>query len=646
MISLISLTKTFGGNTLFSDLTLHIKNNERVGLIGYNGSGKTTLLKIIKGELSADSGQVLYPKNTTIGYLPQDLVRLKDSTLMEETLSGFTKLLSVRGELRYLESKTNQTPREAELYALLNNEYNELNGFQKEYEAKTILVGLGFDENDFSRSIDTFSSGWQMRAVLSHILLMNPDIILLDEPTNHLDLETLDWLEAFLSKFKGIILTVTHDRYFLNKFTRRICELSSGKIKSYLGTYEDFLFEKSQTKETIRKKYFEQKKRIAEIRHFINKFRAKKDMRKQVRTRKKMLTRMKMVEIPKETKQMNFTFPQPRRSGIEVVNLLNISKSYNQNLVLKNINYTIERGDKIGLVGSNGIGKSTLLRIIAGKEKPETGEVKTGYSVSLQFFSNQDLTLEAKANTVLSEAQLTAPELDILHLRTYLAAFLFSKDSVDKEIKVLSGGEKSRLKLAKMLLKPGNLLLLDEPAGHLDIQGKEVLEEALCQFSGTIVLISHDRFMLNRVCSKTVTIENKKLKLYLGDYSYYLEKRKADEETKTQKPSQKPKKTVKHNKRLEAEKRQQIYKIKIKIEKLEDAIIGKENQIEEKEKLLLVPETFKNADVIKQTLTEISELKHELEELYYNVGNDYKALESLTNELSNLKNGSSSINNS
>jgi len=637
MLSLISLTKSFAGKVLFSDLTLHIKNSERVGLIGINGSGKTTLLKIIKGLMSVENGKVLYPKNTTIGYLPQDLVQQKGSTLIEETLSGFPQLQKIRNDLKVLEAKTTQTTEEAEKYAIINNNYNELGGFAREYEAKEILRGLGFNENDLERSIEEFSGGWQRRIVLSHILLMKPDIILLDEPTNQLDMETLDWLENFLSQFNGIILAVTHDRYFLNRFTKRICELSSGKITNYYGTYEDFLFEKSQTKETTRKKYFAQKKRIAEIQYFIDKFRARKDMRKQVRTRKTMLKRMDMVKLPKETKTMNFSFPQPKRSGKEVINLINITKSFDSSILVDNIDLTIERGDKIGLVGPNGIGKSTLLRIIAGIERVDRGEVKYGYNVSFQLFSQEDLTLEAEGETVLSETRLTAPEFDISNLRTYLAAFLFSGDAVEKRIEVLSGGEKNRLKLAKMLLKPANFLLLDEPSGHLDIQGKEILEEALSQFSGTIVLISHDRFMLNRVCNKTITIENKKLHLYLGDYSYYLEKKKSSEDTKPESKTQKPKEELKYRKRLQAEKRQEIYSKKIHIEKLEGSIIAKEKEVEEKEKLMLIPETFKDGAVIKQTLTEIDGLRSELEKLYFDVGEAYKILDWLNLELSGLK---------
>jgi len=634
MLNIISVSKCFGEQLLFSNLNLHINDGERIGVIGPNGSGKTTLLKIIKGEIQPEKGKITYPKNTLIGYLPQNLVAIRGSTLTEEVLGGFPEIKKLRKELKYCESIGLKTEEEAQKYAVLSNRYNQIGGFQKEEEVKQILRGMGFSEKEREKETGEFSGGWQMRILLSRILLMNPDILLLDEPTNHLDIEALNWLEGFLKRFKGIVIAVTHDRYFLDKFTRRICELTQGKIKNYYGTYEDFLFEKAQVKEVTRKKYYNQKKRVEQIERFINRFKAKKHMRRQVRSRIKMLERMDTIELPKETKGIHFKFPQPSRSGEVVINLEQIRKSYGKNIVLGGIDFTLQRGDKIGLVGLNGIGKSTLLRIVAGREKFDTGERKLGHNVSIQFFSQEDLSFEARGETILDEAQITAPNLEISRLRSYLGTFLFTGDDVMKKIGVLSGGERSRLKLARMLLKPANFLVLDEPSNHLDIQGKEVLEEALIQFTGTIILVSHDRFMLDVICNKTATIIEKKLKLYWGNYSYYLKKRK--EEVIVEKENEKTlsgKMKIKEKKRKEAERRQEIHKRKKEIDKLEDAIVEKENEVKEKEKLLLLPETYMDGNTIKKLMEEIDTLKMELEDHYFSLGEKYRMLDEAESRL-------------
>ncbi len=635
MLSLESISKSYGEQLLFSDLSLHINNGERVGLIGPNGSGKTTIFKIITGEIPPDKGLIHYPKNSIIGYLPQNFILMMGSSVMDEMFHGFLELRNLRRELYDMELHGMDTEYDAKRYAEISNSFKELNGFSIIQEAKHILRGMGFNESDFERGINEFSGGWQMRILLSRILLIKPDILLLDEPTNHLDLEALNWLENFLTGFKGIVIAVTHDRYFLNKFTKRICELHKGAIKNYYGSYEDFLFEKAHIKESVKKKYYEQNKRIRQSKQFINKFKARKDMRGRVRSRIKMLEKMERIELPKETKSIHFSFPQPKRSGSVPVKLSNIVKQYTKNHVLNGVDLAIQRGDSIGLVGQNGIGKSTLLRILAGVEGFSKGERTLGHNVSIQFFSQEDVTFEAKGKTVLDEAQITAPELDLSELRTYLGAFLFAGDDVHKRIEILSGGEQSRLKLAKMLLKPGNLLILDEPSNHLDIQGKEVLEEALTQFSGTIVLASHDRFMLDRICNKTATIVNGKLKLYWGNYSYYLEKRKEEfEEQKNKKQVYSGKKKERERKRVEAEMRGEIYIVKKKIDGLEKVIGEKEKRLREKENLLLLPQTYKDGSNVKVLIKEINSLKGELDELYFSFGKMQTLLEQMKDTLS------------
>lgn len=630
MLSLVSLEKSFGERKIFTDITLHVQEGESVGLIGPNGSGKSTLLKIITGELVADKGEVLFPGNYHIGYLPQNLVELKGSTVMDEVMGGFPELKKIREKMHRMEKNGFNNQKKASKYAELNNRYKNLNGFSREQEAMKILRGMGFNNKDLTKNTEEFSGGWQMRILLSRILLLKPDVLLLDEPTNHLDTETLSWLEGFLEGFKGIIIAVTHDRYFLNRFTQRICELSFGKIKNYYGSYENFLFQKAQIKESIKKNYFQQQKRIKELKTFINRFKAKKDMRGRVTSRIKMLERMEMIELPGETKGIHFSFPQPSRSGRVVMKLSDIRKSYGDNLVLDGVDLTFERGDKVGLVGANGIGKSTLLRIIRGTEDFDSGERKVGHNVSIHFFSQEDLSFEARGETVLEETQIANPELETSELRNYLGAFLFSGDDVEKPIEVLSGGEKSRLKLARMLVKPANLLILDEPSNHLDLQGKEVLEEALEQFTGTIVMVSHDRFMLNKICNKTATIINKKLKLYWGNYSYYQQKRKEEQsKNQTEKQTISGKKKRKEKKREEAELRQEIYRRKKVIENLENSIIEREKEVEKKEKLLLLPETYNDGTKVKDLMKEINTLKHEIDNLYFNLGDKQKIMDEL-----------------
>ncbi len=635
MLSIETITKSFAGKQLFHEVTMHVSERERIGLIGPNGSGKTTLLRIIAGEISPDEGTVAYPKETSIGYLPQTLVSLRGTTAIDEVLKAYPQLSDVRIRLQELESKGMRIQKDAMEYAALNNRYREYNGFTLEHQAKSILRGMGFSEQEIESKTESFSGGWQMRIVMSRLLFAQPDILLLDEPTNHLDTQALDWLEDFLSSFKGIVIAVTHDRYFLNRFTRRICELRNGTMENYFGTYEDFLFEKAKVKHHIRKRYFEQQKKIKEIKNFIARFKAKKDMRGRVHSRIKMLEKMDIIELPKETKSIRFRFPQPERSGLVPMKLSSVSKRYGDKLVLENIDLTLKRADVLGIVGPNGIGKSTLLRILAGTEHADSGMRIPGHHIKIQFFSQEDITLASSGRTVLEEAQYAAPELSISTLRSYLGTFLFSGDDVEKSIEVLSGGEKSRLKLAKILLKPGNLLILDEPSHHLDIAGKEVLEEALRQFSGTIIIASHDRYLLDRICNKTATIIAHHLHLYWGNYSYYLEKREEPPLTPAKNGARiSGKSKQKERKRAEAEIRQQIYRMNQQIDEIEKRIMDTEQLLEQKEQLLLLPETFREGTAVKQLMQNISETKRELEDLYFSFGEKHRQLNHLKEMLS------------
>jgi len=532
MITLNHIQKQFGSKLIFKDCSLQIGVRDRMGLVGPNGSGKTTLFKLILGEESIDDGEIRVARGVKIGYLPQEVVAFTGNPVLDEVLKSLPGITSLQDKMKILEEELSsmEDPREQERlakeYGRLQEHYTVLGGYGLEAEAKQILQGLGFKENDFNRATDELSGGWLMRIALAKILLQSPDLLLLDEPTNYLDLESLIWLENFLVSYPGAMVIVSHDRVFLNHLIDRIAEIEAQKIDLYYGDYDHYLEEKDARRQILEATYKTQQKKIEQTERFIERFRAKNTKSKQVQSRIKMLEKLERVELPKEKKkEIRFHFPAPRRSGHRVVEVKNLHKSYGDIKVYQGIDLTLFRGDKVAFIGPNGAGKSTLLKILAGVLNFEKGEIILGKDVTRAYFAQQQFDILHPENTVFEELLSIATDETQTELRTLLGTFLFSGEEVEKRVSVLSGGEKSRLVLAKMLLKPANFLLLDEPTSHLDIPSRNVLEMALNQFQGTICLITHDRHLINLIANKVMEIDRGTLHLFPGNYDYYLYKK-------------------------------------------------------------------------------------------------------------------------
>jgi ATP-binding cassette subfamily F protein 3 len=531
MITLNHVQKQYGSKILFKDCSLQIGARDRVGLIGPNGSGKTTLFRMILGEESFDEGEALIAKGVRIGYLPQEVISFKGNTVLNEVLKSLTNITSLQDKMTILEEELSsvEDPKEQERlakeYGKLQERYTLLGGYGLEAEAKRILQGLGFKERDFDRLTDELSGGWLMRIALAKILLQSPDLLLLDEPTNHLDLVSLIWLEEFLMNYPGAMVIVSHDRVFLNHLIDRIAEIEAQKIDLYYGDYDHYLGEKKARRQILEATYKTQQRKIEQTERFIERFRAKNTKSSQVQSRIKMLEKVDRIELSEKKKEIRFHFPAPKRSGHKVVEVRNLHKSYGGTAVYQGIDLHLYRGDKVALVGPNGAGKSTLLKILAGVLDFEKGELILGKEVTRSYFAQHQFDILRPENTVFEELLSVATDESQTELRTILGTFLFSGDEIEKRVSVLSGGEKSRLVLAKMLLKPANFLLLDEPTSHLDIPSRNVLEMALKQFQGTICLITHDRHLINEMANKIIEIDKGIPHLYPGNYDYYLYKR-------------------------------------------------------------------------------------------------------------------------
>ena len=528
MIQLERVSKSFGGQVLFKDLAWHITRGQRIGLVGPNGAGKTTLCRILIGDIEVDSGEIRQAKSATIGYLPQDILSAGDGMLLGHLLAGFPEVQRLEQELELLAVEMAEGETSEDLmrrYGEVQHQYEALGGYHLEARGKAILGGLGFAPDVFFAPLSQFSGGWRMRAALGRLLLQAPDLLLLDEPTNHLDLESLQWLEDFLAAYEGTVAIISHDRYFLNRVVDRIVELELGRFALYTGDYDDYQAQKLARQEQIEAAQRQQAEQIEKMERFIRKFRYKATKARQVQSRIKMLEKIEQVEVIRVPKRIHFRMPQPQRSGAIVCELRKIYKAYGDNVVYAGIDFRLLRGDRVALVGANGAGKSTLLKISAGNLSFEAGDRVGGHNVSIHYYAQHQLDALNPRNTVLEELASVADTEIQPRLRAILGAFLFSGDDVEKPVAVLSGGEKSRLALAKMLLRPANLLCLDEPTNHLDVTAREVLEEALDQFDGTILFISHDRYFINRIANKVLEVRDGRLWEYVGDYDYYLEKR-------------------------------------------------------------------------------------------------------------------------
>ncbi|TCC89432.1 ABC transporter ATP-binding protein [Pedobacter frigiditerrae] len=599
MISINDLTFLIGSRALYDEANWHIKPGDRVGLIGANGTGKSTLLKIIVGEYAPSSGSISMAKDLKIGYLNQDLLSYESHhTILHVAMEAFERQNQLHDEIEELLKQIETDYSEDVLYKLSDKqqEFEALDGYNIEYRANEILAGLGFSTEDQHRPLNTFSGGWRMRVMLAKILLQTPDILLLDEPTNHMDLPSIKWLENYLGGFEGAIVIVSHDRYFLDKIVRKTVESRKGKLTVYAGNYSFYVEEKSLRGEIQKGEFKNQQAKIKQEEKLIERFKAKASKAKMAQSRMKALDKMERVEdVDDDNPTVNFSFKFSKPSGRHVIKVENATKAYPNIEILEDADGLIEKGDKIALIGANGKGKSTLLRMIAGAEG-FTGKIETGHNVTTTFFAQHQLESLHLENTILEELQAFAPKHTDTELRSILGCFLFTGDDVFKKIKVLSGGEKSRVALAKSLTTDSNFLILDEPTNHLDIQSVNILIQALQQYEGTFISVSHDRYFLDNVANKIWFIEEEKIKEYPGTYAEY-EEWNSKRVIPTPKPIPVKPTTEEKKKPVEqapANAQQQLKKLNDKLKRTEDEIAAFELSVKLVEAELAREEVFSN----------------------------------------------------
>ena len=525
MLTISEVSKTYGPRTLFEDVSLQVNRGDRIGLVGPNGAGKTTLFSLILKQAEPDTGTVHYEKNITCGYLPQESAPAGDETVLELTTAISEEMADLQKKIKAYDTAH---PDELEHHDNIHARFDELGGYQLEPKAKQILTGLAFREKDFDRPLRELSGGWVMRAHLARLLTMEPDLLILDEPTNHLDLETLGWFTEYLEHYPGAILLISHDRDFLNRLVTQILEIRQSKLIRYRGNYDDYVLQQAAAVEQQAAAYKTQQKEIAALQLFADRFRAKASKASQAQSKLKQIERMEKIEAPVNTdRKIKFNFPQPQRSGQKVITLKDINFAYGENTIYRGMEFLAERDQRTVLVGPNGAGKSTLLKILAGTVTPQSGERILGHNVKAGYYSQYRVEMLKPNNTVFEEGLDTPQQVTEEFVRTILGCFLFRGDDVFKKVSVLSGGEKSRLALVKLLLDPPNFLLMDEPTTHLDMASIDALVIALQQFQGTVVFISHDVYFIRALSNHVVRVDSGKLTHYAGNYQYYLDKSSA-----------------------------------------------------------------------------------------------------------------------
>ena len=529
MIQLSGAGKRFGHKLLFEDLDWLITPNDRVGVVGANGTGKSTLLKVLAGIESLDYGSIVRTKGITAGYLPQDGLSLSGRTVFVECISVFDEIRAMEQELEQLTVRMSELDHVSAEYAqvadrfhILETQFHAHDGYALEAQVGAVLTGLGFRKEDWQRATEEFSGGWQMRIALAKLLLQKPNLLLLDEPTNHLDLETRNWLEDYLSNYPYAFVLISHDRYFLDVTVKKTVEIWNKRVQFYSGNYEKYLAQREERKTQLESAYRNQREKIEQLEAFINRFRYQATKAKQVQSRIKELERMERIKIPPEEKTIHFHFPKPKPSGRMVAEFKRVAKNYDTKEVFRNVNFVIERGDRIALVGANGAGKSTLIRMLSGSEPLTAGEYVLGHNAEPDYFAQDQYKVLSPERRMLDDLEEVAPRSTMTELRNLLGCFLFSDDDVFKTLGVLSGGERNRYALARMLLHPSNFLLLDEPTNHLDLRAKDVLLNALQEFSGTVVFVSHDRYFIDKLATRVFEVGGGNVEVFPGNYEDYL----------------------------------------------------------------------------------------------------------------------------
>jgi len=622
MLAINNLSYYIGSRPIYQEASLHIKPKDKIGLIGLNGTGKTTLLRLINGEYTADGGEISKSNDCSIGYLNQDLLSFQsDDSILNVAMQAFQEALEIEHKIEMLlkQMETNYSDDLVDKLAKLQEKFEMMEGYALQAKAEEILEGIGFSSEDLKRPLREFSGGWRMRVMLAKLLLEKPSLLMLDEPTNHLDLPSIQWIENYLRSYEGAVIVVSHDRQFLDNTITSIVEVANQQLNVYSGNYSFYLEERELRREIQQNAYENQQQKIKQTERFIERFRAKATKARQVQSRVKALDRMdKVDEVIDENASVNFRFTFKKQSGRFVVELNNVSKSYGDLQIIKNSTRAIERGDKIALIGANGKGKSTLLRIIAGTE-PIEGESKLGYNVDMGFFAQHQLEALNVNNDLLGELKQAGSEKTEQELRNVLGCFLFTDEEVFKKIKVLSGGEKSRVALAKTLIGEANFLLLDEPTNHLDMQSVNILIQALQQYQGTFVIVSHDRYFIKEVANKIWYIEDHEIKEYPGSYEEYTYWRSQQDEKQAQAEEQqakvKPKPEPKAEKRTpsEAQKAQkELKRLRSELEKAEKRVMELEEEKEALEKELTKPSVYGDVDLLAEKSEKFDALEKEL----------------------------------
>ncbi|HPE34801.1 MAG TPA: ABC-F family ATP-binding cassette domain-containing protein [Bacteroidales bacterium] len=647
MLSVNNISVHFTGEYIFDGVSFLINDRDRIGLVGKNGAGKTTLLNIIAGELEPEKGAIASPSGQTLGYLKQEMDTGSQRTVIEEARQAFRETIELDQKIRKITEELSRrtdfhSPTYLGLVSDLNDatdHFNVLGGHKMDENTEKVLLGLGFERKDFSRPLREFSSGWQMRVELAKILLRMPDILLLDEPTNHLDIESIQWLEEFLISYPGAIVLVSHDRAFLDNVTRRTIEITLGKIYDYKASYSEYEQLQAGRREREIAGFNNQQQQIAQIERFIERFRYKNTKARQVQSRLKMLDKMDRIEIEDTDKSaIRFRFPPAPHSGKVVVRAENLTKSYGHHLVLKNLNFSINKGEKIAFVGRNGEGKSTLSKVIIG-ELPFEGKLELGHLVKIGYYAQNQHEMLDMEKTVFETIDEVATGEMRTKVKGLLGSFLFRGDDLDKKVKVLSGGEKSRLSLARMLLSPVNLLVLDEPTNHLDMSSKDILKNALLHYDGTLVIVSHDRDFLSGLTEKVIEFRNRGIREYLGDVHDFLESRRLEhlnelEKKQTKQQTENNTEAPSQNK-LDFERRKQqeskLRRLQNRIEKSEQSIEKIEKEIAVLDNLLANPEP-------EHPLVISGEIYHQYEKLKADLAGEMNSWEALIAELEEQKN--------